>query len=226
MQQLLGWAEKMKTETKVLGIIFILTIVILFGGVFLLSRGSPAPVPTAEGPILQIDYSKGQKIGSDSAKVRLVEFSDFECPACLAAEPAVRSIREKYTDQEVQLIYRHFPLPQHKYGREAAYLAEAAGEEGKFWEMHARLFETQTEWSGLSDVTPFFIDLAKQLGLNERKAREAITGDVFKSRIEDDLNEGRRLGVNSTPTFYLNGRKLNLQNFNDLVTLVDEELKK
>lgn len=215
----------MKTETKILGIIFIITVILLLGGVFLLSRGSSEPAKSTGGNVVQIDYSKGQKIGSDSAKVKLVEFSDFECPACLAAEPALQRIRTTYPDQ-VQLIYRHFPLPQHKFGRQAAYLSEAAGAANKFWEMHDKLFETQAQWSGLPDTTTYFLGLAKQLGLNEDKIKQEISGDTFRSKVDNDLDEGRRLGVNSTPTFFLNGRKLNLQSFDDLNTVVAQELKK
>ena len=214
----------MTTETKWLGVILIITVVLLFGGVFLLSRGQSSKA--IEGTnVSQIDYSKGQKVGSDSAKVKVVEFSDFQCPACLAAEPYVKKLRADYPDQ-VQFIYRHFPLPPHTYGKEAATLAEAAGEQGKFWEMHSKIFETQTQWSELADVKPFFLGLAKQLGLGEDKVKQAMETNAFKSKIDDDLAEGRNLGVNSTPTFFVNGRKLNLRSFEDLNTVVAEELKK
>ncbi len=213
----------MKTETKILGIILFITIALLVGGVFLLSRSSGSSQNT--GSVLQIDYSKGQKIGSDSAKIKLVEFSDFQCPACLAVLPFVNKIKADYPDQ-VQIIYRHFPLPQHQFGREAAKIAEAAGQQGKFWEMHDKLFETQNEWSGLSDVKPFFLDLAKQLGLDENKVQQTRDDEAIQAGITDDIAEGQRLGVNATPTFFLNGRKLNLRNFSDLNTGIENELKK
>lgn len=212
----------MKTETKILGAILVLTAVILFGGIFFLSQSSTKSV---EEKAVQIDYSRGQKVGSDSAKVKVVEFSDFQCPACSAAAPYVKSVKTANPDQ-VQLIYRHFPLPQHTYGREAAILAEAAGEQGRFWEMHDKLFETQTEWSSLADPKPFFLDLGKQLGLDEAKLKQDMEKEEIKSRVNSDMVEGQSLGVNSTPTFYLNGRKLTLKSFNDLSTVVSEELKK
>lgn len=208
----------MSRETKVLGIIFIITIIILIGGIFLLSRGQSDQKVKGVN-VLQIDYTKGQKIGSDSAKVKLVEFSDFQCPACKSAEPAIKQVLSAYPDN-FQFIYRHFPLFQHKNARGAAYLSEAAGEQGKFWEVHDKIFETQDDWSGLNeaDATVFFLSLAEQLQLDEAKAGQA--------KIEEDIVEGRRLGVNSTPTFFLNGRKLNLQSFNDLGIVVGEEFKK
>lgn len=219
----------MSTETKILGTILVLTVVLLIGGVFFLSRGSSfsSPQGIKSDNVLQIDYSKGEKVGSDSAKVKLVEFSDLQCPACLAAEPFVKQIRTSESDK-VELIYRHFPLQQHIHGREAAMFAEAAGEQGKFWEMHDKLFDTQADWLALPDkeATAFFYNLTIQLGLDQSKVKQAVASNAVKARIDDDVAEGYRLGVNSTPTFFVNGRKLNLQSFSDLNTAVADELKK
>src|SRR3989344_6569858 len=132
----------MKTETKVLSGFLIAIAALLLGGVFFLSKNNPNAQVTSDGTVYQIDYSKGYKIGSDSAKVKVVEFSDFECPACKAAEPAIKNVISSNGDN-VQFIYRHFPLPQHLNGKIAAAFAEAAGEQGKFWEAHDKLFETQ-----------------------------------------------------------------------------------
>ena len=215
----------MKEETKVLGIILIITAILLFGGIFLLSRSQPSSQEIKGAAVLQIDYSKGQKIGSESAKVKLVEFSDFQCPACKSAEPAIKQTLLKYPN-DLQFIYRHFPLPQHANAREAAYFAEAAGEQGKFWEMHDRIFETQSQWSDIGDSTEFFLGLARDLNLDEAKLQEVLEKNTFKSKIDSDVAEGRSLGVNSTPTFFVNGRKVNLRTFDDLNTAVAEELKK
>lgn len=215
----------MTTETKILGIILIITLTLLIGGVFLLSRSQSSSSGVKGTAVLQIDYSKGQKIGSDSAKIKLVEFSDFQCPACKSAEPAIKQVLSKYPEN-LQFIYRHFPLPQHTHAKQAATLAEAAGEEGKFWEMHDKIFETQSQWSNLSDTdaTAFFLVLAKELGLNEDNLRQALKENTFKSKIDSDIAEGQSLGVNSTPTFFLNGKKLNLKSFNDLDTAIESEL--
>lgn len=216
----------MKTETKLLGAILLITVVLIFGAVFFLGKDSGSK-NAGDSIVQQIDYSKGQKTGTDSAKVKLVEFSDFQCPACEAVEPIIEKIRITYP-KDVQVIYRHFPLKQHPYGRKAAYLAEAAGEQGKFWEMHDKLFETQSQWSALpeSEIEAFFLSLAKDLGLNEEKVKQEISADTFKAKIDADIEEGNRLGVNSTPSFFLNGRKMNLQSFADLITVVSEEIKK
>lgn len=214
----------MKTETKILGGILIFTAVILFGGIFLLTRQSASTSLLAD-KVLEIDYSKGQKIGSDSAKIKLVEFSDFQCPACAAVEPYLKNIRANYPI-EVVFIYRHFPLPQHNWARPAAYVAEAAGQQGKFWEMHDKLFETQEQWIGLSDGKEFFLKLAKDLNLNEEKVRKILDENEYKSKIDEDIAEGQRLWVSSTPTFYLNGRKINFKTWSDIELTVAEELKK
>lgn len=215
----------MNTETKILGIILFATVVLIAGAVFFLGRGSNSSTVLEETQTVQIDYSKGEKIGSDSAKVKVVEFSDLQCPSCLTAEPFVRKVR---STQNVQLIYRHFPLTRHIYGKKVANLAEAAGEQGKFWEMHDKLFDTQSQWSEMSenDAMAFFLSLAKDLGLDENKVKDEIANDAFKAKIDADLAEGQRLGVDATPTFFVNGHKLDLANYSDLNTAVENELKK
>lgn len=216
----------MTKETKWLGIILIGTLILLFGGIFLLTRGNSSKA-VAGVTVSQIDYSKGQRIGSDSAKVRLVEFSDFQCPACLVVEPYVKKLIAAYPDQ-IQFIYRYLPIPGHAYARQTAYLAEAAGEQGKFWEMHDKLFDTQSQWSALSenDATVFFMDLVKQLGLDETKIKQSMEEDAIKSKIDSDIAEADSLGVRSTPTFFVNGRKLKMRSFDDLNTAVVQEFKK
>lgn len=216
----------MRIETKWLGVILIATVALLLGGVFLLTRKGSAPV-VAGTSVVQIDYSKGQKIGSDSAKIRLVEFSDFECPACLTAEPYVRKVRGDYV-ADIQFIYRHFPLPQHKHSRQAAALAEASAKQNKFWEMHDKLFETQKQWTGLGDseANAFFLSLARQLGLDENRIKQDMADADTQARISADWTEGNNIGVNATPTFFLNGHKLNLQQFEDLDIVISQELKK
>lgn len=213
----------MKTETKILGFGLIATLIILFGGIFLVSKQSPKTV--GDQTQYQIDYSKGEKIGSESAKVKLVEFSDFQCPACLAAEPFVKRIRENYP-ADVQFIYRHFPLTQHKHSKQAAIFAQAAQNQGKFWQLHDKLFETQDQWSPLPNATPYFMGLAQSLGLDETKLKQDMESSEVAKKIEDDINDGFGVGVNSTPTFLLNGRKLELGSFGDLEKLINEEIKK
>lgn len=212
----------MTNETKILGTILLLTLVLVAGGVFFLSRNSNVPQKAVEEKLSNINYSLGQKIGSDSAKVKLVEFSDLQCPACLAVEPTVKDVLSTYKD--VQLIYRHFPLPQHKFSKLAANAAEFAGTQGKFWPMHDKLFDTQAEWSILPDATDYIVNLGKQIGLDETKLKEVMKKEEFAQKIQEDINEGNALGVDSTPTFFINSKRVNLQNFQDLKTAVSSQL--
>lgn len=211
----------MKTETKILVGVLIFCLVLVLGAVFILGRSGNNPVDVAQTAV-NIDYAKGEKIGSDSAKVKLVEFSDLQCPACKAAEPFVKQLVEKNKDNSFQFIYRHFPLTQHIHSKKAANFAEYAATQGKFWEVHDKLFATQEEWSSLSDPSDYFADLGSQFGLDKNKIKEAISKSIYDQKINDDLAEGNRVGVDATPTFYLNGKKLRLQSF----TGIDIEVAK
>ena len=128
----------------------------------------------------------------------------------------MKQVTEKYKDQ-LKFVYRHFPLDQHTHASEAANVAEAAGVQGKFWEMHDKLFENQTNLS--QDV---YIKLAKDLNLDSEKFTKALTENSYKDKIQRDANDGVVIGVSATPTFFLNGKKLNLFAFSDL----ENEIKK
>lgn len=213
----------MNTETKILAGTLLVSLVIVVGAVFFFSKSS-STTPSENTQVINLDYSKGQKIGSDSAKVKLAEFSDLQCPACKAAEPFVKQIREKY-QKNFQFIYFHFPLMQHVHSKKAANFAEYAATQGKFWEIHDKLFETQDSWSALSDPTDYFTQLGAQFGLDKDKIKESVNKSPFAQRIDDDLAEGAKAGVNATPSFYLNGKKLNLQSFLELDSAVSKELQ-
>lgn len=214
-----------KTETKILTGILIFSILLIGGAVLLLSSSSTPQTSIDSSQVYQVDYSKGQKIGSDSAKLRLVEFSDLQCPACQAYEPYVKQALSEYKD-DIQLIYRHFPLSQHIHARAAANFAEYAGTAGKFWEVHDKLFETQQQWAVLKDPTDFFVGIGKEFGLDESKVKESITKSPYNDKINQDIEDGGKVNVDSTPTFLLNGRKLQMQNFGDLKQALDQEFKK
>lgn len=214
----------MKTETKVLGIGLLITAAVLIGGILLLSGGSKPSV--GSNTTYQIDYSTGQKIGSDSAKVKLVEFSDLQCPACKAAEPSAREVISSFPPDKLQFVYKHFPLTAHKWSRQAANAAEAAGAQGKFWQMHDALFDSQDQWSNLADPKPYFIDIAKNLGLDINKFQQDLDKNTYADKVESQVQEGFKVGVNATPTFYLNGQKLSLTSFGQLKEVVGQEVLK
>ncbi|QQG40600.1 MAG: thioredoxin domain-containing protein [Candidatus Levyibacteriota bacterium] len=214
----------MKTETKIMASILIFIAILLAGAVFFLS-GDQKTMSQGEGNQLtyKIDYSNGQKIGSDSAKIKLVEFSDFQCPACKGFEPFLKQALTDYKN-DILFVYKHFPLPQHLNAKTAANMAEYAATEGKFWQMHDKLFETQEQWSALKDPTEFFIKLGKEIGLDETKSREAIEKSLYNNLISRHKDEGINLEVSATPTVFLNGVKLKLQKFSDLTQEIQKQL--
>lgn len=147
--------------------------------------------------------------GSPSAPVTLVEFSDFECPACAAYQPSVSNILNKYGDK-IYFGYRHFPLPQHPHSEQAAIAAIAAGEQGKFFEYGDILFKNQNALTN-DDLLKY----AKDLGLDLVKFENDLKRDDLKQRLMDDLKVIYDLKISSTPTFYLNGNLMEIKSFAD-----------
>jgi protein-disulfide isomerase len=202
----------MSSETKVFLGIILATGVIIFGGVLWASR--PAPKISAEVLI----PANAWATGSATPKVTLVEFSDFQCPSCKAVEPIVDDLLKSYPDN-LRFVFRYFPL-QHPYSLKTAYVAEAAGLQGKFWQMRDLLFQNQ---DNLSDS--LFPKLAQDLNLNIEKFNNDSNSQAVKDKVNSDYTTGTQIGINSTPTFYLNGQKLNLQTYSDLEKLVSDALK-
>lgn len=196
----------MTNEAKVLLGIGIATLVLLVGGVFYLSNSNP-PVTTTGAVEKKILVAGENTVGSASAKVTVVEFADYQCPACAAFHPDMKNILKEY-DGKIHFVYRHFPLPMHKNAIPAAEAAEAAATENKFWEMHNKLYESQTEWSEVADPTALFVSYAKALGLNEEKFKKFLDEDMSVAMIQKGIADGNTAGVNSTPTIFVNGKKV------------------
>lgn len=148
-------------------------------------------------------------IGADPSKAKLIvfEYADLQCPACALYAPGVTNAAEKFKD-EVTFVFRHFPLPMHQHAWNAAYAAEAAGEQGKFSEMEEILFQRQREWSSLSNAKDKFREYAEDLGLDIDKYDADFGSDAAKERIKQDIRTAVLLGVDSTPSFYVNGAKV------------------
>ena len=158
--------------------------------------------------------------GEASASATLVEFSDFECPACGMFYPKISELEHKYPTS-LKVVYKHFPLPQHTEARKAAEAAEAAGAQGKFWEMHDKMFENQKALK-VEDLKKYAADL----GLDTKKFDEELDSGKYAAKVQTDSALGTGLGVNSTPTFYLNGKKIvNLKSLNSLEDEIRKELK-
>ncbi|HEX8502778.1 MAG TPA: thioredoxin domain-containing protein [Pyrinomonadaceae bacterium] len=161
-------------------------------------RQTTAPQPGAPNP-----WAKG----GGGAKVTLEEFSDFQCPACGSLEPGLRRVSKDYGDR-VRLIFRNFPLAMHKYAFQASRAAEAAGQQGKFWEMHDMLYDNQKEWSDSMEPRVQFDAYATRLGLDVQRFKADMERQDLAERVKADYARGLSLGVKGTPTVYLNGREL------------------
>ena len=145
--------------------------------------------------------------GNQESKIELIEYSDFQCPACGAYYPYLKQITKEFSEQ-IRFVYRHFPLKQHKNAELAGRAAEAAGKQNKFWEMHDLLFENQNSWATSSKAENIFISLAQQLDLDIEKFQQDLGSEEIKNKVGNDLKNGLKVGVNATPTFFLNGKML------------------
>ncbi|MBI4239952.1 DsbA family protein [Candidatus Uhrbacteria bacterium] len=165
------------------------------------------------------DWMKGNR----DAKLTLVEYSDFQCPACAAYHPVVRKVAYEMGGR-VKIVYRHYPLKStHKNAESASRAAEAAGVQGKFWEMHDMLFEKQSEWSPLGDPKPTFDEYAKSLQLNVEKFSQDMASSQVQAKIDSDVKSADKASVNATPTFFLNGKKLDQpQGYDGLKNSINE----
>lgn len=152
-------------------------------------------------PLDQADHTKG----SATPKMTLVEYSDFQCPACGNVYPMLEEMFAKYKDR-ISFTYRHFPLAQHKNALSSAYASEAAGTQGKFWEMADMLFKNQSEWSESVTAQIIFEGYAQKLGLDIAQFKSDMKSDAVKAKVERDRKSGRLSNIDHTPTFFINGK--------------------
>ncbi len=139
-------------------------------------------------------------LGDDNAPVTVVEYGDYECPYCAAAQPALVHILQHFGDQ-LRFVYRHFPLVEvHPVAGPAAEAAEFAGSRGLFWQMHQSIFANQPRLS-----VPLLVSLAAQLKLSPVDLRDALAAGTFAPKVQGDFIAGVRSGVNGTPAFFVNG---------------------
>jgi len=201
---------KFTSETKLFLGIILLTVGIIMGAGILFSI-PPKPIPKSEliSPHTNIT-------GNPSAKTWLVEFSDFQCPACKAFAGTVDTLSKKFPG-DLSIAYRHFPLPQHQQAREAAIVAEAAERQGKFWDMAHLLFANQET---LSDAS--YASFASTLTLDPVRFAADRKSASIAAHIDEDIAYGTTLGIDATPTFFLNGVKLTVAIPSDLEKAVTD----
>lgn len=193
-------------------------IAAIFAG--LLFFQSDADAPTTTGQPTNHTYGEGK------SGVKLVEYGDFQCPACYAYFPIVSQLKEKYKEQ-ITFQFRHFPIVSaHRNAMAAHRAAEAASKQGKFWEMHDLLFANQKSWEGSNNAGQVFDGYAAQLGLDVTKYKQDVGNSATAADVQADLKEGEKAGVQGTPSFFLDGKQLESpQTLEEFDAIIQEAIK-
>ncbi len=184
----------------IIGVIVIFIGLLAGAALYKNKSATGLPVPTEE--ISLSDWTVGT-----STSVVLMEYSDFQCPACRSYFPMVEQIVAEYKNR-ITFVYRHFPLPQHLNAMAASRASEAAGRQGKFWEMYVMLFQNQDAWATVSKPLDKYKEYATELGLDIERFENDYNDPALKGKVQNDYKSGVKLGVEATPTFFINGKKI------------------
>lgn len=202
-------------------IVFAVVCVGIIAGLVFLSRGNKIDVSNIDEwqiqPAKELNGNIADHVyGNKDAKVVMIEYGDFQCPGCATAAPALKTVSEKYKDK-VAFVFRNFPLYSlHPNALAAATAAEAAGLQGKYWEMHNALYDNQNDWNQLSstDRTDYFVNLASTLGIDSAKLRTDMSDTRLKQKIDFDTALGKKIDISGTPSIYVNSEKISDTRFN------------
>jgi len=211
----------MNLKNILLGAVAVIGTFILLFFVYKLTNPSVASdtTTTVDSLLNQASADDHVRWKKDSKNI-LVEYSDFQCPACRNLQLLLEEI-EKTATPNAALVFRNFPLYQiHPTSFVAAYAVEAAGQQNKYWEMNHAVFDRQSEWAALEDPSDYFVKLAKKLNLNIDQFNKDIISETVKTKVENDLKGAEKLGLNATPTFFLNGKQLELSTIEDFKNLL------
>lgn len=194
---------------------------VIWYAVFTANKPAPAaPQAAADAQLVREDSHR--VTSPETEKAQLVEFLDFECESCRAAEPLVQELRHEYGDR-ITFVHRYFPLPGHANSGNAALAVEAAARQDKYEQMAAKLFETQPQWGEKRDSqAALFRTFAEELGLDISQYDADVAAEDTKERIRKDIADGKALGVTGTPTFFLNGEKLTLNSEEQFRQLLED----
>jgi len=146
-------------------------------------------------------------LGPDNAQFTLVEFSDFQCPYCARAVGTVKEFLKK-NQGKIRLVFRNMCLPNHAKAQDAAKAAIAAGEQGRFWDFREKLMASQAEWSSSADHKHIFVKYAKEMALDAGRFEKDMAKPDYQKKIDEDMTHAGNLGVNGTPTYFLNGVRI------------------
>lgn len=206
----------MKTKSKnlsTLGILLLCAAVVLGVKTFLSLRGAQ-PAAVAE-------HAKG----NPRAAVKITEYIDFQCPACAEGAKVLNKYFEQYPDK-LYVELKFYPLSSHKHGLTSARYAQCVGEQGKFWEFVNLIIGRQGEWSPLTDVHDFFGTLATQVGTDPDKLKACLLDDKTDERVRKDKEAGGLLGIQKTPTYFINGNLVvGVKSLNENLTTLIGPLK-
>ena len=186
---------------------------------------SPAPATVANRGVPGAEPA--HVLGPATAPAHIEEFGDFECPPCGMFHPILEEMHKEFGDR-LRITFREFPLvPTHQHALAAASAAEAAGMQGKFWEMHDLLYERQKDWKKEFNVRPIFEGYAKEIGIDVARYQRDVASDAVANRITRDGVRGRSLGVQGTPTVFLNGREVPFESLQpeQLRVLIQREIQ-
>jgi len=162
--------------------------------------------------------------GNPEAEVVLTEYGDFQCPACAQFYPLVKDLMEQY-GESIAFEYKHFPLVSiHPFAVPAAKAAEAAGVQGKFFEMHDKLFENQNAWSRSAAPQAFFVKYAEEIGLDVSLFKQHMRASLIDDLISSQFSEAQEKGLTSTPSFLLNGERMQYTTYADFVATIEAAL--
>lgn len=233
--------EKPKSSAPII-IIGVVLVAVVLGAWYMISGSKPAPgsnnarptTANANKPAINpatapMGANPPNYAGGQNASVVVEEFADFQCAACASANPTMNEIKSMFGSR-IKFVFRNYPLaiPQHDKAYDAAVAVEAAGMQGKFWELQSQLFNNQKDWSTNPNYRQMWNDYAKNLGMNVDKFTTDMAGLAAKGRVNDDMARGRGLGVSSTPSVFINGVLVDpsIMNVSSLKGLIDAELAK
>lgn len=165
-------------------------------------------------------------VGKKDAPVTIIEYADFQCPACARWNPDINRLLSEY-DGKVRVVYRHFPLRNaHQHAQISGQAAQAAFNQGKFSEMKNTLFDKQNDWASVSDPKETFIAYAEQIGMDPVKFEADMNSEETKKKVDAGYAQAMSIGLQSTPTFFIGNQMVQAASYEDFKKLIDEELSK
>jgi len=214
--------------SRILLTAFAVITIVIGAGVYLSvqNKDTPAVAQAQGGDVGQLVRDNSRRLNTvPDSEVTLVEFLDFECEACRAAFPMVEQLRAQYGDR-VNFVVRYFPIQSHFNAERAARAVEAAAQQGKFESMYKKMYETQSQWGEQrvpADAT--FRGFATEMGLDMAEFDTAYDDPATLDRVNVDVADGKALGVQGTPTFFLDGSEVSFQSYEDLSAALEQALR-